>query len=81
MMESEVTGNCHASFGERDEETRQLRGWKVRFVPTPFSPLLANIALHGMEEALGIEYNSKGESKGKRILIRYADDVRHLTMC
>ena len=45
------------------------------------SPLLANIALHGMEAALGVKYKSNGESKGKRILIRYADDVRHLTMC
>ena len=38
------------------------------------SPLLANIALHGMEEALGIKYNCKGESIGKRVLVRYADD-------
>ena len=38
------------------------------------SPLLANIALHGMEEALGIKYNCKGKSIGKRILVRYADD-------
>ncbi len=45
------------------------------------SPLLANIALHGMEAALGVKYNHKGESNGKRILVRYADDVRHLTMC
>ena len=38
------------------------------------SPLLANIALHGMEKALGIKYNSKGNSIGKRIVVRYADD-------
>ena len=38
------------------------------------SPLLANIALHGMEETLGIKHNSRGESIGKRILVRYADD-------
>src|SRR5579871_5893551 len=54
------------------------------------SPLLANIALHGMEEALrvrhtrrdgtsvvtyqGVAYNNKGESVGKRALVRYADD-------
>lgn len=38
------------------------------------SPLLANIALHGMEEALDIKYNNRGEIKGERILIRYADD-------
>ena len=49
MRESEVTGNCHASFGERDRETRSLKGGKVRSVPTLFSPLLANIALWGLE--------------------------------
>jgi len=54
------------------------------------SPLLANIALHGMEDALtvigtlkdgrsvitdeGVKYNSKGENMGKRAVIRYADD-------
>ena len=38
------------------------------------SPLLANIALHGMEEAIGVKYNYKGESLGKRIVVRYADD-------
>ena len=38
------------------------------------SPLLANIVLHGMEEALGVKYNYKGESNGKKIVIRYADD-------
>ena len=38
------------------------------------SPLLANIALHGMEEALGVMYNYRGQSIGKRIVVRYADD-------
>ena len=50
------------------------------------SPLLANIALHGMEQALNISYkktiktNKKGEitesfvSKGKYRCVRYADD-------
>ena len=38
------------------------------------SPLLANIALHGMEDALGVEYNYRGESVGNRIVVRYADD-------
>ena len=38
------------------------------------SPLLANIALHGMEKSLGVKYNAKGENIGKRILVRYADD-------
>ena len=50
MMESEVTGNCHASFGERDRETHKSRDLKVRSVPTLLSPLLANIALNGIEE-------------------------------
>jgi RNA-directed DNA polymerase len=38
------------------------------------SPLLANIALHGMESALGIRRNSEGTIRGSRTLIRYADD-------
>ncbi len=39
------------------------------------SPLLANIALHSLENALGIRYNCRGETIGKRILVRYADDL------
>jgi len=38
------------------------------------SPLLANISLHGMEKALGVKYDSRGQSVGKRIVVRYADD-------
>ena len=38
------------------------------------SPLLANIALHGMEDALGVKYNCRGESLGRRVVVRYADD-------
>lgn len=38
------------------------------------SPLLANIALHGMEKALGVKYNCNGEIRGKRAIVRYADD-------
>jgi len=38
------------------------------------SPLLLNIALHGMETALGVKLNTKGEIKGKRAVVRYADD-------
>ncbi len=52
MMESPMTRNCHVGFGERYEETHQSQDWEVRFVPTPCSPLLANIALHGMEERI-----------------------------
>jgi RNA-directed DNA polymerase len=61
MMESPMTRNCHVGFGERYEETHQSQDWEVRFVPTPFSPLLANIALNGIEDI----HNS----------IRYADDM------
>ncbi|OUL35141.1 group II intron reverse transcriptase/maturase [Nostoc sp. T09] len=38
------------------------------------SPLLANIALHGLEKALGIKHNNRGELTGKRAIVRYADD-------
>ena len=39
------------------------------------SPLLANIALHGMEEALGVKYNNRGQlAYSKRCVVRYADD-------
>ena len=37
-------------------------------------PLLMNIALHGMEEALGVRYDKRGQIKGSRALVRYADD-------
>ena len=42
------------------------------------SPLLANVALHGMEEGVGITYRfykSRGWTvEGRRALVRYADD-------
>ena len=38
------------------------------------SPLLLNIALHGMEAALGVRHDSQGISMGKRAVVRYADD-------
>jgi len=39
------------------------------------SPLLLNVALHGMEEALGVIHDSQGHLKGSRALVRYADDL------
>ncbi|TDD72205.1 group II intron reverse transcriptase/maturase [Actinomadura darangshiensis] len=59
-----------------------------RFAPTEegtpqggvISPLLLNVALHGMEEAIGCRYKKKGTGRepvavpGTPILIRYADD-------
>ena len=41
------------------------------------SPLLANIALHGLESAIGVAYRRDGDShyiRGNRALVRYADD-------
>lgn len=38
------------------------------------SPLLANIAFHGMEAAIGVTRRPSGELRGKRALVRYADD-------
>ena len=67
MMESRMTRNCHVRFGERYEETRPPQGRKVRFVPTPCSPLLSNIELHGLENLV--------KSFNKKLgIIRYADD-------
>ena len=51
------------------------------------SPLLANIALHGMEEALNIKYTSEKRRNGsvtyrnrsKYVMVRYADDF--LVLC
>ena len=78
MMESRVTRKCHARFGERDRETRTSQGVKVRSVPTPLSPLLANIALHGMEEQIKQYAETLADRKvAKRqslSLIRYGDD-------
>jgi len=38
------------------------------------SPLLANIALHGMEDALDSKTGRDGRTAGSRALVRYADD-------
>ena len=44
------------------------------------SPLLMNVALHGLEEAAGVRYRAAGANAGKAvpgtpILVRYADDM------
>ena len=39
------------------------------------SPLLLNVALHGMEQALGIAYTPKGVRRGIYALVRYADGM------
>jgi RNA-directed DNA polymerase len=38
------------------------------------SPLLLNVALHGMEAALGVTHDARGQIVGKRAVVRYADD-------
>ncbi len=38
------------------------------------SPLLANIALHGMEQALGLKRDARGKLQCSRAIVRYADD-------
>src|ERR1019366_508333 len=39
------------------------------------SPLLANIALHGLEDAMGVTHNNRGEICSKRAVVKYADDL------
>jgi RNA-directed DNA polymerase len=39
------------------------------------SPLLLNVALHGMEQALGISYTPQGVLRGPYAVVRYADDL------
>jgi RNA-directed DNA polymerase len=76
-----------------------IRAWlkagvmdKGRFSPTEegtpqggvISPLLLNVALHGMEEAAGVRYRNSVRSdaetvKGSPVLVRYADD--YVAMC
>ncbi len=76
VMESCVTRECHAQFGERDRETRLLRRRKVRSVPTPLSPVLANMTLDGLERRLRERF-PKTTVKGiaaKVNFVRYADD-------
>jgi RNA-directed DNA polymerase len=39
------------------------------------SPLLLNVALHGMEQALGISYTPEGVLQGTYALVRNTDDL------
>jgi RNA-directed DNA polymerase len=82
-------GNYHASFGERDGETRTMRIVQVRAVPTLLSPLLLNIALTGLEDVLTTKRKVKAyvytRPQGRHAIsrkasprygyIRYADDM------
>src|SRR5437899_2481815 len=44
------------------------------FVGGVISPLLLNVALHGMEQALGSSHTPKGVLRGTYAVVRYADD-------
>lgn len=57
-------------FGSGDEGTPQ---------GSSISPLLCNIALHGLESEVGVKYNTQGVSQKGRSLIRFADDM--VLMC
>jgi len=76
MRESEVMGNYPASFGERDGETRTGRIVKVRTVPTPPSPVLANLALDGLEKLLKAHDppHTTRAQRAKVHLVRSCDD-------
>ena len=71
-----------ADFVEEDRQHETLAGTPQGGV---ISPLLANIALHGMEEALNIKRRQNPSRKGTRdeknayALVRYADDFVVLT--
>ncbi|MGI8305859.1 group II intron reverse transcriptase/maturase [Saccharopolyspora hattusasensis] len=81
-------------FPARELVARWLKAGVVengRYSPTEegspqggvISPLLMNVALHGLEEAAGVRYRTTGVHAGKAvdgtpILVRYADD---LTVC
>ena len=83
------------SFPARD----MIRAWlkagvmeRGEFTPTEegtpqggvISPLLLNVALHGMEDAAGVRYRNSARSgaetvSGSPVLVRYADD--YVAMC
>ncbi len=79
------------SFPARNMIERWLKAGVIEndsFTPTEegspqggvISPLLMNVALHGLEEAAGVRYRTSGVHAGKAapdspILVRYADDL------
>jgi len=84
-----------SSFPARGMVKQWLKAGVVedgRFTPTEegvpqggvISPVLLNVALHGMEQAAGVRYQMTGRHVGKTVpdspvLIRYADDL--LALC
>ena len=83
------------SFPARGMVAQWLKAGVVesgRFAPTEegvpqggvVSPVLLNVALHGMEQAAGVHYHMTGTDAGQTVagcpvLIRYADDL--VTLC
>ncbi len=79
------------SFPAREMVAHWLRAGVVengRYAPTEegtpqggvVSPVLLNVALHGMEQAAGVRYDPNGWAKADSpVLIRYADDL--LALC
>lgn len=77
-------------FPARDQVEQWLKAGVVdrgRYAPTDegtpqggvLSPLLMNIALHGMETAAGVRYYSRGDTAPDApVLVRYADDYAAL---
>jgi RNA-directed DNA polymerase len=79
------------SFPARDMIARWLKAGVIEdgaFTPTEegtpqggvISPLMMNVALHGLEEAAGVRYQATGRHAGDTrpgcpVLIRYADDL------
>jgi len=79
------------SFPARDMIGAWLKAGVIengRFAPTDegspqggvISPLLMNVALHGLEEAAGVRYSTSGRDAGQAertspVLVRYADDL------
>jgi len=79
------------TFPARDQVQQWLKAGVVeqgRFTPTEegtpqggvVSPVLLNVALHGMERAAGVRYqlngtHAGGTVPGSPVLIRYADDL------
>jgi len=68
-----------AGYLEKDKYVDTLLGTPQGGI---ISPLLANIALHGMEEVLGIKYHKRGYVVPSLpyVLVRYADDFVVLTV-
>src|SRR5260370_833393 len=88
---AEMAAWLHHTLSARDTRERWLKAGVIEdgaFTPTEegtpqggvISPLLMNVALHGLEEAAGIRYQATGERAGRTernspVLVRYADDL------